>query len=125
MRAQDKLDPSQGRHRVTPADKATSAPPAKQTIPSWEEAEFPAVNGTADNDNIAIHVTIERVEWIEERVGPDGATWQQRRSLRARKAVRMNSRWLLVGLIVGGAIIYKPDLAELLLKLFKIMIRAG
>jgi hypothetical protein len=112
MRAQDKLDPSQGRNRVS--------------IPSWDKAAVPDVNGTADNDNADIHVTIERVEWIEERVGPDGTARQQKRSLRARKtAVRLNVRWLLAGLIAGGAIIYKPELAEPLLKLFKLMIRAG
>ena len=112
MRARDKFDPRTGRNEVSPADEAAPAPPVKQTV--------------ADNDNTEIQVTIERIEWIEERVGPDGTARQQRRTLRARKtAVRLNLRWLLVGLIVGGAIIYKPELAEPLLKLFKIMIRAG
>jgi hypothetical protein len=126
MRARDKFDPRTGRNEVSPADEAAPAPPVKQTVAPWEEAELPAGNGTADNDNTEIQVTIERIEWIEERVGPDGTARRQRRSLRARKtAVRVNVRWLLVGLIAGGAIIYKPELAEPLLKLFKIMIRAG
>ena len=111
MRAHDKSDPRKDRDAL---------------IPSWKEAAFPEGNETGDNDDTEIHVTIERVEWIEERVAPDGARHRQKRSLRARKtAVRLNLRWLLVGSIIAGAMLYKPDLAEPLLKLFKIMIRAG